>query len=204
MKRILVGFIIIVSVLFVSCKKPTNDDIYYRINQKFTKLKSYSCTAKITIKGNKSPKEYTATQFYISPDKYYIEYIEPKESKGFKVIYNGKNLRIDHSKINKTFKIDNYIRTDKRDMFIGYFLKFFITNEDSSYQIKNYNSKKYLVLKAFLPTDNKYRSIQELWIDMNNYKPYKLITFDNKNNKNVEVLYEDFEFNIDIDEELFK
>lgn len=204
MKKFLVGFIIFSFIFTISCEKPTNDEVFYDMQKKLNNLDSYSCSAIMTIKGNKSAKKYEAIQIFKNPNKYIIEFSEPMESKGYRTIYNGKQLWFYHPKINESMIIRDYeVYHLTQNMFIGYFMKFFISNEESDIEVETIEDNEYFVLKTNLPGNNKYRTVQKLWINSKNFIPYKMITLDEKGNISVLVEFKNFKYDIKINEDAF-
>jgi len=205
MKRILVVLLIItISTLVFGCNKElTDEEIYYEMQKKLSNVESYKCIADTIVIGNKAPVSYKAKHIFLSPNKYIIEILEPQENKGNITLYDGTQAWLYNPNIEESFLIKDYKQTDDGYLFLGYFLKNFITSEETEVSTDKIEEDEYIVLTAEIPGNHKYRELGKLWISKKGFIPYKLIVFSNNNNISAEVIYSEFEYNIEIDEEQF-
>ena len=203
MKKYLVGTLIILTLLLVGCKEPTNDEIFYEIQKNFYSMNSYQCNAHIIIKESNTPQSYSAKHIYKKPDKYLIEILQPEESKGFVTAFDGSGGWLYHPGIKEKLTIKNFKGSQEESMFIGYFLKVAVTGEDVKLSNEVIDNNDYLVVKGKIPGNHSYRSYAKLWIDKGNHIPYKLIVYDKEDKESIEVIYSNFKYNVDIDDDVF-
>ncbi|AOY74839.1 germination lipoprotein GerS-related protein [Clostridium formicaceticum] len=204
MKHWKVVFIIFGMMYCLSaCRQPTDEEMYYKIQQKISTMESYQCTVKIYIDNGKEEVEYVFQQIFKAPNQYRLEVLAPSTLKGNLTIYNGKTAWLYHPSINQVRKIDNFNQSQEQMMFIGYFLKNYITSKESVYETETLEGKDYFVLSTKIPGGNHYFSQQELWIEKQQMIPEKLYIYDAKGKTRFKVYYEDFIYNPVLDENLF-
>ncbi|EOC99531.1 LolA family protein [Caldisalinibacter kiritimatiensis] len=203
MRKILVGLMIFTILLTVACEEPTDEEIFYKMQKKLSKMESYSTIANITVVGNKSEKTYKLRHIFKRPNRYIIQVIEPEESGGCITVYDGKQAWIYHPQINQSMLIKDFKGSAEQNIFIGYFLKLFVTNEDIRISAENIKDAQYLTLTADIPGNNKYRYKEKLWVDKETFTPYQLIIYDKDGKASVKVKYSNFKHNVDIKDEEF-
>ncbi|MTI68171.1 MAG: hypothetical protein FH753_16445 [Firmicutes bacterium] len=201
--KYLVGLMILIVLITCACEKPTNEEVFYEMQKSFNNLENYSCIADIMIKGNKSSKYYKAIHKFKAPNKYSIKYISAGESEGNMIIYNGEVALLKHPLIGKESIIKDYDVKKNENLFVGYFLKNFITTEDSSFESEIIKDKEYLLLTTSIPGNNKYRVKEKLWIDKETFKPYRMVILDKDNNITTEILYTNFNDRVHFNENYF-
>ena len=60
------------------------------------------------------------------------------------------------------------------------------------------------VLEAVIPGGNKYTATEKVWIDNETLKPLKFVIYDKEGNERYVMIYNDFEYNPEMDESVFK
>lgn len=204
MKNILVGLVaIIVMFSATSCEKPTNEEAYYKAQKHFNNLNSYKCTVDIVIKEEGGNNNYKAKHVYKKPEKYLTEVLEPQESLGIKTIFNGCNTWLYHPKIDQSILVKNSKGFLDKNMFLGYFLKISLTSEYIKLDSEVLDNREYIVVSVEIPGNNVYRKSEKIWIDKNNFTPYKLLVFNSDGEATIEVFYSNFEYNANIRDEIF-
>lgn len=195
---------IILAIAFISaCTKPSDEDRYYDAHKEMMQIESYQTTAKIIsyIGGNK--REYEFNQSFMYPDKYRLEVVSPDSIKGNVTIFNGKVAWVQHEAINQTWKMDNFEQSEEQLMFIGYFLKNFLSSENTTYHSEEFNGIDSIVITTELPGGNPYFYSQKLWLHGKDYTPLMLNIIDNENKVRFQVYYEHFIKNPNLDEAIF-
>lgn len=203
MKKILVGLMLITAMLLTACKEPTNEEIFYQMQKSLNNMASYTCTAHITITGNKKPEYHVAKHVFKKPNKYIIEILEPEGTKGKITIFDGDQAWLYHPQIDQTNIIRNFKDSLDETMFIGYFLRIFLTTEKSQIKSESIDGNEYLVLTAQIPGNNRYRAKEKLWISKKNFIPYQLMIYDKDGKETVRVKYTDFKYDEKINDDKF-
>ncbi|SET06289.1 Outer membrane lipoprotein-sorting protein [Natronincola peptidivorans] len=196
---ILIGILSILS----ACQQPTDEEIYYKIQQKLSTMESYQCTAKIYANHEDEETEYIFLQAFKVPNQYRLEVISPEGLKGNLTIYNGRTAWLQHPSINQIWKIDDFHQSQEQLMFIGYFLRNYISSKEADFETEIIEDKEYLVMNTKIPGGNYYFDHQKLWVEKKQLVPTKLYIFDEKGNARFKVYYEDFLYNPKLQETLF-
>lgn len=203
MKGCLLFFLAVILTLTYGCSKPSEEHVFYEAQKFFNKMETYRCVADITVKGNKNFESYKTKHVFKKPDKYIIEILEPSDSKGNIVVYDGNQAWLYNKQIEESFIIKDFEQSIDKSLFIGYFLRNVLSNEEIKMNFQDIGDKRYLVLEAEIPGNNKYRNIEKLWIDSMNYQPYKLNVLDKEGELSIEVIYTEFKANVKINDEDF-
>lgn len=205
MKKFLVGVIVLILMSFtlISCSEPTKEDEFDRLQVKLDKVKSYKCTMKIKIQGNRSPKSYIAEYIYQKPNKYFIKYLKPKESKGFTTIFNGKQLQIFHPNIKQSLIINELDKKPVGNLILGDFLEIIKKCDPFNITSQTINENEFFVISVNLSENDNYRTSQKLLINKKSYEPYKLITYDKDGKEAIEIFFVNFKYNEKFDNNIF-
>ncbi|WP_026894653.1 outer membrane lipoprotein carrier protein LolA [Clostridiisalibacter paucivorans] len=198
MNRLLVGLLIF-TLLLIGCTEPTNDEVSYELQKKLNNMQSYSCVGDIHTLSNKDKRVYRVKEFYENPNKYIIEFVNKNDKIEQKIVNDGENAWIHNPQIKNDFLIKNIEQIEEYNTYMGKFLEDFITGEDSQINCKNIDDIEYFVLTTSVGGSNKYRDYAELWINKKNFSPLKMIILDKNDKITVEVYYEDFIYNPDIE-----
>ncbi|MBS4534817.1 outer membrane lipoprotein carrier protein LolA [Clostridium sp. D2Q-14] len=200
MKKNFVGLIFLLLIIVTSCqvKKPTNEELFNELQKTINEIDNYMCKAEITIIGNKSPAEYSATHLFSKPNKYRIEYDDGKQI----ITYDGNKTYLIYPDIDKSSVIRNNKKTEEdKSFFIGYFIQLILTNEEMQLENEKQKGKDYFVISLEMPGNNIYRAKQRLWIDKKNFKPYKMVILDKDEKERVIVYYKEFKYNVNVSEQ---
>ncbi len=174
------------------------------VKEKITSMSGYSCDAEINVKSNKGENSYSARISWEKSGKYKIETESPEILKGNVILFDGKGLwqynpniesKISLSKTGGDFD-------GKSKIFISEFMKSYLSGSDSSEEEVLFDGKKYDVLLANVG-GGKYFAYQKLWIDVDEGVPFRLQTFDDKNNTVFSADFSDFKFDADFSEDEF-
>lgn len=202
MKKVLVGIIFLIIILgMTSCKEPTNEEILNSFKKSIDSFESYESVSKVIVKSNKGETSYKFNETYIKPDKIKLEILEPKESLGCIIIYDGNKIFLKHPSINQTISMDNIKSLDK-SFFIGNFYENLSLCENPHISTENIEDKEYITLTINLPNQTEYRYKQKIWLNKEDFVPYKLNLIGKDGIVNTEVYYEKFKYNKVLDEDI--
>lgn len=197
LKKLLL-FVLIIAIITSSCtwSKETNflskeKRITSRIEKKYYKYKGYTCKANMKFFSGEKNSKYVIREKYSSPDKYRLQILEPKESKGIIILNTKGKVFIEHPSINQSISLVS-IKSLNKQMLIGDFYE--NMSQAKMLTSERINNKKYLVFEFELKERNKYRSYGKVWIDRKNYTPYKLKVYDENSSVQVEITYDKFRF----------
>lgn len=201
-KLCIVFFVMV--LLMTGCSEKTDEEIFYKAQKQMVDMKTYICTADITIYGNKTPIKYTAKQWYKEPNKYKIEVISPENLEGKVTIYNGKRAWVSHPRIGQEWLMEDFSSTIEQKFFLGYFLNNFLSTENPQLTRETVDDKEYILIGAEIPGNHPYFTKERLWFDIKKYYPRRLQVLDTNDNVIINVEYIDFKFNENLDDNIFK
>ena len=187
----------------IACIKPSDEKMYYKAHKRMMEIKSYEAIAKISGHTGDSTREYKLKQIFQYPDKYRLEVISPPSLKGSITIFNDKVIWIKHAAIDQIWRMDNFKQSNEQLMFVGHFLKNFISSENSSYYKENINGQNNIVITTEVPGGNPHFYEQKLWVSGKDYTPTQLSIMDEQGKVKFQVHFEDFKKNPKLDESLF-
>lgn len=205
MKRILlITFFILTLISLSSCGEKTKEEEFNDIQKTFSNIKTYTSTAQITVRGNKSPESFKARHVFERPDKYISEILEPKNNSGNKTIYKANraylyNKRVDQHTILKEIKA-----SEEKVLFLGYFLRNLNNVGELEISKETIDRNEYLVIGIEIPGNNIHRTYEKLWINTKTHLPLKLIIYNDKKKEVVNIKYKDVKYNLEIEKDTFK
>lgn len=162
-------------------------------------LSSYSCSADITIKNNKDTYTYSTNQIYSKEVGTRIEL-----GKDRVYIYLQDKIYVTDLKNNLKYLMDKNVDGIYRLSIIREYVNLLYTNENIKYNYKTADGQEYQTIELIIPGNNRNMSKAILYVNMKTKSPYKLYIYDLKDVERVEILYNDFKPNIDINKTLFE
>lgn len=205
--KVFKSFILIVFLItvFSGCSiKKDEVSTMEKIQNQLKNMESYQCTGTLTRISNKSENVYEIKQYYKSTGEYKLEMLAPEDVAGNYTVYNGESVFQYNPRIQGKV-IQGVPKSQMRnELFLGCFIKNYFQSEDVTVETGNMDIQKSTVLEAVIPGENKYTSTEKLWIDEETLKPLKLVIYDTEGKERYIIEYKDFEYNIDIDENIFK
>lgn len=193
MKKSIIGIIIILSITLFSCGK-SDSKRYEEMYEKFVNISDYCST--ISVKTGNS--EYTARQYFLSPNLYKMEFT----SKGMEktvCVQNGDDLCFKYGD-EDTVRIENYVPDEKYFVFITDFMEEYVKSEES----KCYRTGSETVLETNLNKANNSKMKMKLYISNKDNAPKRLETYNEKDEKVFEVRFSRFKMNTGIDKKIFE
>lgn len=190
MKRLLLS-IIVISIILVSCNFHSEDRILKKLEKHLDKYTGYNTELQMkTIMDNKE-EVYKMKESYTLGGKYRLEIIEPSDSHGIVIKYDGDKIYIQHATIKESIEISSIKKFDQ-GLLIGKFFK----DRDSvkSIEEQEIDGDKYYVFHNKVEDKNKYNKEQIIWLKKKDFKPYMLNILDAKNEPRVIIKYKDFDF----------
>ncbi|WPC41670.1 germination lipoprotein GerS-related protein [Clostridium sp. JS66] len=183
-------------LLLSGCKN--NEDKSEKIIQNFKNLDSYSCDVDMKIQNDKQTVSYKGKQFY---DKRYGYRFELENNRI--MVYKDNNIFVKDLKNGFKYSTDKSFDSVFKLSFIGEYIGLIYTNEKIKVSSKTINNKKYEVICLDIPGNNKNISKANLYINVDNEKPEYLNIYDWKDSEKIKVEYSNFNFNRELNKNLF-
>lgn len=161
------------------------------IEQYILNIESYKADIHITVTSNKNVNFYDFTQEVKMPETARQIAMSPDELAGVEILYENGTLQVKNSKYNLSKIYDNYPYISNNQLFLTSFLEGY-RNADE----KEIEEKENQIIMNYKSGQNKYNSIQTLYINKGSLRPESLQIMDINKDCKVNIEYKEIEFNI--------
>lgn len=197
-KKLLLIFILAVAFVAITIGCGKKNDHTEKAIDYLKSLDSYSCDINMKIENDKQTINYTGKQFY---DKRYGYRFELDKSRV--LIYKDNKIFVKDLQNGLKYDTDKEFDSLFKLSFIGEYVQLIYTNEVVKSSFKKVGNEEYQVIQLDIPGNNKNISLSELYLDKSKSFPKYLFIYDSKGRKKIEVEYNNFKFDEDIQKELF-
>lgn len=199
--------LILISYFISGCTKNNNSQqqsAYQKINSMLVNLKSYKCNATVKYISNKNTNTYDTIQYCKNDGSYRIEITSPENSAGNITLSDGKTIYQYNSKINGRVSVGYKESMERSELFLSSFIRNYNKSLETSVSVANMNKEQCTILEAQIPGEHPYLSSEKLFVDNKTQKPVELIIYDKDNSERIIVTFNSFEYNIEMEDALFK
>ncbi|WFA09121.1 hypothetical protein [Tissierella sp. Yu-01] len=194
MKKLLLSIIIIlISVTILSCNFHSEDRILKKLEKHLDKYTGYNTELQMKTLMDNKEEEYKMKESYTLGGKYRLEIIEPSDSQGIIIQYDGDKIYIQHATIKESIEI-NSIKKFDQGLLIGKFFRDRDRDNVKSIDEQEIDGEKYYVFHNKVEDKNKYNREQIIWLKKKDFKPYMLNILDANNEPRVIIKYKNFDF----------
>lgn len=185
---------IVLVLLLSSCLFETEAKIQKKLEKHLDKYTSYTTKLEMTTLMDDKESHYKMKETYTLGNKYRLEILEPSESKGIIIEYDGDKIYINHATLKQSISI-NSVKNFNQGLLIGRFLK----NRDIVKSIKEeeIDGIDYYVFHNRVQDKNKYNHEQIIYLKKKDFKPQMLKIIDANNKARVIIEYIDFKYTND-------
>ena len=156
------------------------------IKEYILNISSYEAEVEINVISNKNQNKYKAKQQFVKEDNLYKqEIIEPENIKGVIFSYDGKNLKLENTKLGLNKIYEDYKYIGSNDLSLIQFVNDYNDVEEKSFQEKDGN----VILELKIKNGNKYRTYKKLYVDKQRGVPTKMEIQDVSQNIIIYILY---------------
>ena len=181
-----------------------NQSAYEKVQAMLIGLTSFRSEATVEYKSNKGSNVYETTQHCKSTGEYRIEVTGPRKVAGNVSVSDGKTISQFNSNISGTITITTKENQERSEILLTNFIKNYVNSQEVSISVANISSNECTVLEATIPGDHDYIASEKLWVDNNTLKPAQLIIYDRQGSERIIVTYNTFEYNVELEDGLFK
>ncbi len=176
--------------------------IYTQLHQKFSRMKSYSATVKLTVKSNKTENTYTMTQKVKSPDQAVVTLKEPTSLAGVTTVFSGDFVSVSASSEDDPLKISAAEAANV--LLLTEFFATYYKSEDTTLSVSTTpeNQGTILLETATIPSSSRQYKIS-LLCDAKKLEPKTLTVYDVGGNVRMIADFSDFSYNPPLDDSLF-
>lgn len=161
-------------------------------------LKSYSTNMSIEIKNDKQKLKYDCKQMYKRGVGYRLEI-----DKNRVLVFKDDKIYVTDLENNCLYSTGKEFDEVYKIGFIGEYIKLLYTDEKINYSNKKENEKEYLLIDLIIPSNNKNIKRAVMWVEKKEKKPYKTIIYNEDSEETIEIKYNNFQKNIDVNNKLF-
>ena len=162
------------------------------IKEYILNISSYESEVEINVISNKNQNKYKAKQQFVKEDNLYKqEIIEPENIKGVIFSYDGKNLKLENTKLGLNKIYEDYKYIGSNDLSLIQFVNDYNDVEEKSFQEKDGN----VILELKIKNGNKYRTYKKLYVDKQRGVPTKMEIQDVSQNIIIYILYNEIKIN---------
>ena len=177
--------------------------IYQQIHQHLSNLQTYRAIATVEYISNRGSTTYETIQHGRITGEYRVEVTGPEHVAGNTTSFDGQHIYQFSSRVNGRVMILARETQERSEIFLTSFIRNWRMSPTSSVMVANMGEGQYTVLEATIPGGHPYLSTQKLWVSNETKMPAKLIIFDPSGTERVIVTFVNFEYNIELDNELF-
>ena len=193
LKRIFL-FTIIITLLLSSCNFDTENRTIRKLEKHLDKYSSYHTELKMKTIMDKKESQYRMKETYTLGNKYRLEILEPSESKGIIIEYDGDKIYMQHASLKQSISI-NSVKNFDQGLLIG---KFFRDRDNiKSIKEEEIDGVDYYVIYNKVQDKNKYNHEQIIYLKKKDFKPHMLKIVDGNNKPRVIIEYIDFKYTND-------
>ncbi len=196
MKRGIIATAIILMIPLTSCQRSGHDD-YSKIYESYGNIENYSADIEVNVVSGGSRTEYFATQYYMSPDLYRVDY-KSEGMENASCVLNGDKLRFKDSE-GTVSEFSGYIPEEKYYIFITDFMERYYKSE----MAESTFGKNEVILSLLEDGENSARPLMKLWVNSKTFAPKKLITYNDNGDEIIIVTYQNFKMNTKMDKKIF-
>lgn len=187
----------------MGCKVEVAEEPFIKAQQVLNGLKSYSTIVIYQIVDGGEVREYRFKQWVEVPDKFKIEMLSPKNLEGKIILSDGRQIYMNHPKVQDSLKLDVESVKQHRPLFIGDFLNTYWLSEEVIKEIKEENGEKYIVLSCMTSKTETSREEKSIWLDARKMLPVKMIEYDAEGKVSSMILFEEFDKRWEGEEDFF-
>ncbi|NLN14647.1 MAG: hypothetical protein GX185_03465 [Tissierellia bacterium] len=188
MRRSLLLLILILSLLLTACSIDKEAKIIEKIEKKYDDI-SYEVELEMRIIGKDKESLYRMKEIFVGDDEFYLEILEPMESKGITIEYKDDKLFLNHANIRQSLSLKEVKNFDK-----GILLASFYEHLESieNIELLEIEGKDYYKIKYRPEGHNRYNFQRHMYLSKKKLEPYMMEVLDEEGNIRVVIKYYDF------------
>ena len=176
---------------------------YEKIIQMLSEMQTYKSEATVQYISNKNSNSYRTIQYAKISGEYRIEVASPEQSVGNITVFDGTTISQFNAR--NSGRVFVLAREDmaRSEIFVTSFIRNYLESEETSVSVGSFDDGKCTILEVALPGDHPYLATAKLWVDNRTLVPVKLVISDREGGERVIVTYRNFEYNIELANEIF-
>lgn len=194
LKKILSILLIFSILILASCSLNTEGRILNKLDKHLSKYTGYSTELEMKISMDDNVNIYKMRERNTLNNNYSLEILEPKDSSGITIEFDGDKVHLKHSTIKQSILLSP-VKDFDGSLLIGKFFR----NPQKLLNIKEeeVSNTKYYVFRNRIDNKNRYSKEQVIYLNKKNFVPHQLNILDSNGNVRVSIKYINFKFTKD-------
>ncbi len=181
-----VSLILILGALGIKARNNNVSDEYHVV-ELLSEIKAYTSDVTIKVINDKETNVYEGTQRYLKDVGYRLDLSDDRV-----FIFKGEEIEVKDNESTRQYTLDKNFDEVFKYGFIGEYIGLIYTNEELEFQKEVINNKEYFVITTLIPGSNNNLYEGSMYYDIAEYRPDKIIIYDNKHNERVIYSYKNF------------
>lgn len=194
--------VLMITCLLAGCKGMKGYNVYEKLYSLYGTMTSYIAQVDVTSFSNNSENKYAMMLYYKSPDKQRAEYFSDNGTSNVTII-NGNNAKLISDFAQTELSLDEETIKEKNYLMPHTFFEIYYSSEETSVETFGSASGGTTKLCAKTGESNPYKNSIEILIDNETLKPIKMTILDFDNKPSLCIEYKEFEFNPELDNNIF-
>lgn len=180
--------------ILISCNLQSQGRILNRLDKHLNQYTGYSTDLEMTINMDGKESRYKMRERNTLNDKYSLTILEPKESSGIIIEFDGDKLHIKHANIKQSITL-NPVKKFDESLLIGRFFR----SPQKLLDIKEEEvlDSDYYVFRNRISNRNRYSREQLIYLNKKDFKPHMLNIVDSDGEVRVSIRYNNFKYTND-------
>ncbi|MCL2373226.1 MAG: hypothetical protein FWC78_07465 [Defluviitaleaceae bacterium] len=176
---------------------------FEQIQLKLMEMQNFRAIATVEYRSNKGSNTYEITQHARASGEYRVEVTGPDHVAGSVTAFDGQQIIQFNSRVSGRVHVMTQEAPERSEIFLTSFVHNYLQSSEVSVTVSDMDEGVRTVLEAVVPGNHPYLATQRLWVDNETLLPVKLVILDPDGAERVIVTYHVFEYNVDIEDEMF-
>ena len=177
---------------------------YERIHRQLMSMESFAAQATVTYISNNNTHVYETIQFARTSGEYRIEVTAPQNVAGNTTVFDGVTITQFNPRVDGRISQTTMESPERLEILLTSFVRNFITGQEVSVTAAAMEEGLTRVLEATIPGDHPYMATQSLWVNNETQLPVQMKIFDQAGTERIIVIFNSFEYNVNIGDEMFR
>ena len=188
---------VLILILFAGCAKVPATDVNKRCYDTFSAMESYRAEVKVTAFSNTNKTEYSAVQFYKSPEKMRTETAE------LVTVVKDRSMFVKNTASGQIVRAEQLPATDVDYMYLQNVISAYYQSEQTTAAMQKDKKEEILTLTVETGLSNPYKTEAQPKIRADDMMPLSLEIRGKDGKTHTFIEYTAFEMNKEIADELF-
>ncbi len=196
----------ILSILVLSlcsCSEKLGMSKMEKIQNMLTDMETYEAETEFSVISNKGETIYKAIQTADKNGRYKIDMLSPENVNGNYTIFDGQSVCQYNKSLDKKIKVDMPDLKGRNEIILFNFVENYLNSEGVALETASMEESTYTVLEAVIPGGLELLATEKLFVNNETLLPEKLIIYDKNGNERYIIVYKNFEYNKELDENIF-